>query len=88
MATFVSTKDVEMVAGDVRVTEGTFTSSGGATGGDIITGLQKVYLVIVQQKGSGVVASDAAINETFPCNDPVTIVTAANVTGRWFALGV
>jgi len=84
---FTFTKTNETVEGNERVTSGTFTSAGGSTGGDIYTGLQKVFGMKLQQKGSAVVASQAVINETFPKVDPVTIVTAANVSGWWRAFG-
>lgn len=85
---FAFTKDAEYVAGSTRITKGTFTSTGGSTGGDIYTGLQKVYGMKLQQKGTAVVASDPAVNETLPVSDPVTIVTAANAAGYWMAFGV
>jgi hypothetical protein len=72
---------------DLRFTSGTFTSADGSTGGDIYTGLQQVDGMILQQKGSAVVASQAVINETFPKTDPITIVSAANVSGWWWSFG-
>lgn len=84
---FSFTKADEFAAGDLRFTEGTYTSAGGSTGGDIYTGLQKVEGIALQQKGSAVVASQAVANETFPMVDPVTIVTAANGAGYWLAWG-
>ena len=72
---------------DLRFTGGTFTSAGGSTGGDIYTGLQQVDGMVLQQKGSAVVASQAVINETFPKTDPITIVTAANAAGYWWSWG-
>jgi hypothetical protein len=84
---FSFTKNGEGVAGNLRWTSGTFTNSS-STGGDIYTGLQKVLGMILQQKGSAVVASQAVINETFPKTDPVTIVTANNAAGYWQAFGI
>lgn len=83
---FSFTKDSESAAGDLRVTGGTYTNSS-STGGDIYTGLQKVEGLILQQKSNAVVASQPVVNETFPKVDPVTIVTASNVSGYWFAWG-
>ncbi len=83
---FSFTKDGESVAGDKRFASGTFTNSS-STGGDIYTGLSQVEGMFLQQKGSAVVASQAVINETFPCHDPVTIVTANNAAGYWVAWG-
>jgi len=84
---FTFTKTHESVAGDIRVTMGTFTSAGGSTGGDIYTGLQKVDGMVLTYQGSAVVATFPVINETFPVADPVTIVTAANGAGYWLAYG-
>ncbi len=84
---FAFTKTAEYVGGDLRFTSGTFTSSGGGTGGDIYTGLQKVEGMYLIQNSSSVVASQAVINETFPKADPITIVSAANVSGYWWAFG-
>jgi hypothetical protein len=84
---FTFTKTHEFVAGDRRITMGTFTSAGGSTGGDIYTGLQKVDGMKLTHKGSAVVATHPVVNETFPVADPVTIVTAANGVGYWLAFG-
>lgn len=84
---FSFTKTFECPVGAARVTGGTFTNTGGDTGGDIYVGLQKVHQVWLQQKGDAVVASAPVVNETFPVVDPVTIVTAANACGYWFAIG-
>ncbi len=88
MAAFAYTHTEEFVGGGMRFAHGTFTSSGGATGGDIYTGLERVVGMKLMQKSDAVVASDPKVNESMPCNDPVTIVTAANAAGRWFAWGV
>lgn len=84
---FSFTKDTEGVMGDLRVTGGTFTNGAGNTGGDIYTGLQQVQGLVLQQKGTAVVASQAVVNETFPRADPITIVTADNADGWWWAFG-
>jgi len=84
---FSFTKDNESVAGDIRVTGGTFTNAGGSTGGDIRTGMGKTQGMILQQKGSAVIASQAVVNETFPLGDPLTIVTASDTSGYWLAFG-
>lgn len=84
---FAFTKDYEGVTGDMRITGGTYTSSGSGTGGDIYTGLQQTQGLVLQQNDSSVVASQAVVNETFPKTDPITIVTVANGTGYWFAFG-
>ena len=83
---FSFTKDFEGVAGDLRVSSGTFTNST-STGGDIYVGLHKVQGIMLQQKSDAVVADQPAVNETFPCADPVTIVTTNNAAGYWWAFG-
>lgn len=86
---FSFTKDTETVAGDLRVSSGTFTNTGGGVGGDIYTGLQQVQGLIIQQKSDAVVATQGVVNETFPRSDPVSIVTEGtnNICGYWFAWG-
>ena len=84
---FTFTKTNETVEGNKRFTYGTYTSAGGTQGGNIYTGLQKVDGLALQQSSTGVVASQPAVNETFPMSDPVTIVTIANGTGYWMAWG-
>jgi len=84
---FSFTKTHESPMGQMRVTLGTYTSAGGSTGGDIYTGLQKVNQLILQTKAEAVVAAAPVINETFPITDPVTVVTGANETGYWMAIG-
>jgi hypothetical protein len=84
---FSCEKLYDFVGGDLRFTGGTFTNAGGDTGGDIYTGLQKADGMILQQQGSSVVASQAAVNETFPKADPITIKTADGADGWWLAFG-
>ena len=84
---FTFTKTGDSVAGDIRITMGTFTSAGGSTGGDIYTGLQKADGMVMSHKGSAIVATFPVINETFPKADPITVVTAANGAGYWLAWG-
>ena len=84
---FTFTKDEESVFDNRRYSRGTFISSGGGKGGDVLTGLEQVEQLILQPKGTGVVASHCVVNETFPTRGTVTIVTAANVAGYWFAFG-
>jgi hypothetical protein len=84
---FTYTKDEETVWGNKRVTMGTFTSAGGSTGGDVYTGLHRVHKFFMSGTGSSVSADFPVSNETFPCADPVTIVTTANAVGQWMAIG-
>jgi len=84
---FTFTKTAEFPVGQQRVTMGTYGSAGGSEGGDIYTGLQKVNQLILQPKGTAVVAAHHVVNETFPIVDPVTIVSGANEAGYWMAIG-
>jgi hypothetical protein len=88
---FSFTKDTEFVAGDKRVTAGTFTNTGVTTGGNIYTGLQRIEGVFLQQQAAAVVADQPSVNETITAagliSEPVTIVTTAGADGWWFAFG-
>lgn len=80
------------VWGSMAVSMGTFTNStGGDTGGDVNTGLNRCYGMILQPGGSSVATNAAAINETFTANgidgSAVTIVTDADADGTWVAFG-
>lgn len=77
--------------GNKRVHRGTFTNSGGGTGGDITTELARVEDMFLTQIASAVGANESVVNETFPLvntGGAVTIVTDANVVGRWMAIGL
>lgn len=81
-------KDIDTVVGNLRLTGGTVTISGGSTGGDLNTGLQQCVAAWFVGAGAAAIADDSSCNETFPCaGNAVTIVTTANATLRWFALG-
>jgi hypothetical protein len=84
---FSAKKTMEFPAGSKRITGGTFTNSGGSVGGDIYTGLQKVDKILLQHSGANVVADRPVSNATFPIVDPVPIVTTANASGIWTAIG-
>jgi hypothetical protein len=84
---FAYTVEEEGVIGDLKYKVGTFTSSAGGTGGDIITGLQRVIFASLVHTGSAVVASAPVINETFPSIGTLTIVTVADTAGIWYAIG-
>jgi hypothetical protein len=86
---FTYSKTSEGVSGSLRFISGTFTNTGGSVGGDIYTGLQQVHGMRLQQKSDAVVATQAVVNETFPRNDPVSIITEAvnNICGFWWAFG-
>lgn len=73
------------------VAYGTYTSDGGSTGGDVVTGLIRVDFFDIQPGGTAVIATQSVVNETLPLTNSggtVTIVTSANETGFWKATGV
>jgi len=77
--------------GSMAVSMGTFASSDGAEGGNIDTGLNRCYGLIVQTGGAAVTSNASVVNETFTANgltgSAITIVTDADVTGNWMAFG-
>ena len=78
--------------GSMAVSMGTFTNSTGAdTGGDINTGLNRCYGLILQPGGSSVASNASVVNETFTANgldgSAITIVTDDGVDGNWLAFG-
>ena len=87
-AAFAYTIEKRGVIGSMKFVSGTFTPSGGSTGGDIKTGLNKVYNIWLQHTGNAVVASAPSVNETLPLSSgDVTIVTVADKAGTFFAIG-
>lgn len=86
---FTYTVNDEFNAGGARIVSGTYTSAGGSTGGDVKTGLLTTLAFVMTPYGSSVVANQGAINETFPlAKGDVTIVTTANESGSWVAIGI
>lgn len=80
----------QTVFGNKVVKYGTYTSTGGDTGGDITTYLSQVDFFDLQPGGASVIANNPVVNETLPLRNStgsVTIVTTANETGYWFAIG-
>jgi hypothetical protein len=77
--------------GSMAVSMGTFASSAGAEGGNIDTGLNRCYGLIVQPGGAAVTSNASVVNKTFTANgltgSAITIVTDADVTGNWMAFG-
>jgi hypothetical protein len=69
------------------VSWGSYVSASGSAGGDIDTTLDYVEGLILQPYGTTVSANPSVVNETFPLDDAVTIVTPANESGLWFAWG-
>lgn len=88
MAAFAYSIERRGVMGSMKFVSGTFTPSDGSTGGDIETGLNKVYHITLQHTDSSVVESAPVVNETLPLSSgDVTIVTVANSPGTFFAIG-
>lgn len=76
--------------GIFKVAFGTYDDAS-STGGDINTGLNKVYFFWCQGSSNAVIASATAVNESlaWPLPSTVTIVTTGNTGGGyWFAIGV
>lgn len=86
---FAYTINSDFISGGARIVSGTYVSDSGSTGGDIYTGLNAVNAITLQSSGSSAVANAPAVNETMPKNtDGITIVTAANESGTWVAIGI
>lgn len=84
----VTYRDIE---GHKRVLRGTYASSGGSTGGDVITGLATVESFDIQPLAAAAIATQSVVNESLPLsnsNGAVTIVTSSNESGIWEAKGV
>ena len=74
--------------GDKVVTKGTYTSADGSTGGDIDTGLLMCEFIKLTPNAAAVSASASVVNETLPvAGSAVTIVSIANESGYWEAVG-
>ena len=87
-AAFSSTITESGVMGDRRYAYGTYTPSGGSTGGDITTGLSSVHFIVLQPSGGTVRAAQPTVNETLPlASGGVTVVTTADEAGYWYAIG-
>lgn len=92
-AAFAYTRSTEVeIVGKKRRVRGTFTSTGGATGGDIVTGLSFVTGFKVTPTGAGVTADATSVNETVATDTiivggTITIVSSADAVGIWEAEG-
>lgn len=87
VAAFAYTVEGMDVSGKFRRVWGTFTSSGGGIGGDIVTGLSRVYMFQLTDVAAAVHDGVDVVNETYPFPGTVTIVTDADVVGGWEAKG-
>jgi len=86
---FTSTVTRKTVQGNRKVIYGTFTNTGGSSGGDIVPGLKRMDYVQLQYSGTSVLqANSPVINETFPFSGTAcTIVTETDANGHWVAVG-
>ena len=79
------------VWGSMAVSMGTFTNGAGDKGGNIATGLNRCYGLILQPGGATVAGNACVVNETFTANgldgSAIKIVTDAGVDGNWLAFG-
>ena len=77
--------------GNKRVVEGTYTSDGSSTGGDVDTGLELVQEFRMQSKGGTAVGDQPTLNEALIAQgldgSAITIKTTANDVGTWVAEG-
>lgn len=95
---FSYTTKGEVVIGSRRMLYGTYSNSGGSTGGDITPGynssgpewqaLSRIENVNLQPVAAAVVASQHVVNTTLPASAvKFTTVTGANENGVWTAIG-
>ena len=88
MASSVTQRDVW---GSMAVWMGRFPNGAGDKGGNIATGLNRCYGLILQPGGATVAGNACVVNETFTANgldgSAITIVTDAGVDGNWLAFG-
>lgn len=85
--TFTSTRiRVPNFFGHKRVTYGTFSND--TTGGTIDTGLRTVEFFSIQHTGNAAIAESPSVNETFPCDRYVKIVSTSSKSGLWMAIGL
>lgn len=87
---FVAAVTDTLVYGSELVKRGTYANDGGSTGGDVVTNMQVVKAFSIRPKGAAILASTPVTNETFPLSNStgaVTIVTNANESGTWEAIG-
>jgi hypothetical protein len=85
---FTSVVTHKSVAGDVCITYGTYVNDTGSTGGDINTNTDVCHFIKLQPTGASTQLLATSANETFPCDGKaVTVVTNANESGIWIAIG-
>ena len=73
------------VIGDMYLVTGTFTNDGGSTCGDILLADRISKAVAAGANGNAAGATDTEIDGTVVST--LTLVTAANLSGTWWAMG-
>lgn len=74
--------------GTRKLVQGNVTNTGGSTGGEVSTGLRIVEQFHFQPTNTTTATIANSVNETFPLSGgDVTLVTAGDVDGIWFAIG-
>ena len=83
----IAAKTGEHVAGDLRMTFGTYDGNSTTTG-TINTGLHQVVMMCLTATGAGIVADAPTINATFPCDgSSVAVITTSDKDFYWVAWG-
>ena len=85
MAFTFTTDNRPHVIGDLYLLSGTFTNTGGSTGGDIALSDHLSKAIAAGANGSAAGATDTEIDVTVVST--LTLVTAANLDGTWWAIG-
>jgi len=86
--TFAFTIDVHTYENGVHILHGRFTNAGGDTGGNIATGLKRIFFCGLQYNKSSVIDNTPSVNETFPfAGSDVTIVTDDGEDGTYLIIG-
>jgi hypothetical protein len=86
MAFSFAINDAIIQCGNGRIYSGTYTNTGGSTGGKITLPVCELISFDLQPKSSSVAANQPTYNDTLPSAIPsVTIVTDANQVGYWQA---
>jgi hypothetical protein len=70
-----------------RLHIGTYASSGGSEGRTITVGMSKIDFLFMIPYGTAV-GNKGRVNGTFPSDDGIVVVTDANESGIWVAVGV
>ena len=86
--TFTIDNDGRFIMGSKKSSFGRFTNTAGSSGGEVVTGLNSVGFMKLTHTGSGVIAGEPSVYETFPMTKgDATIVTTADADGLWWAIG-